>query len=367
LPGGARGDGPPPVDEHPTPGHDRVDGRSTDRAWDKAGRGRILGAIVAVSGILASGCGSAVNNGPVDASSGADGSGGATAHGSSNDGVLPACVWPGSLNPTDASDGRCVANQAYLSCRYSNGATEICLSDNLTQCPGPWQSANGTFVCQDQCEPGEYATTCGWAGVGGTPEPTPPPPPASCRFLAGAEGVSFGCCPCISDGGASDGGPVNRAGGASDAGYPPCIGGTCGPNLVCEYPIADGCSAKGICVPQRGCGGSGKQPTCCGCDGGGVLGTCDLPGYVTGSVQSFFAIDGGGSWSAACVPCGAGGPCICSDAGSFPDHVERSGPNGRAAEQLSRNEPREEPADGFVGDPNAPARSTCDGTRGLLT
>ena len=105
---------------------------STDRAGDKAGRGRILGTIVAVS-ILASGCGSAVNNGPVDASSGADGSGGATAHGSSNDGALPACVWPDSLNPTDASDGRCVANQAYLSCRYPNGATEICVSDNLTQ------------------------------------------------------------------------------------------------------------------------------------------------------------------------------------------------------------------------------------------
>ncbi len=70
----------------------------------------------------------------------------------------------------------------------------------------------------------------------------------------------------------------------------------------------------------EGCGGAGRQPTYCGCDGGGVLGTCDLPGYVTGPVQSLCAIDGGGSWSAACVPCGAGGPCICSDAGSFfPD------------------------------------------------
>ena len=134
-----------------------------------------------------------------------------------------------------------------------------------------------------------------------------------CAIVALSGVLASGCGSAVSNG------LVDASSGAdsSDASYAPCNDGRCGPNLVCEYPIADGCYAKGLCVPERGCGGAAKQPTYCGCDGGGVLGTCDLPGYVTGPVQSLFAIDGGSSWSAACMPCDAGGPCICSDAGSL--------------------------------------------------
>ena len=85
-------------------------------------------------------------------------------------------------------------------------------------------------------------------------------------------------------------------GGALDASYPPCTDGLCGPGFVCEYPMADGCNATGVCVPFMSCGGAGKQPTYCGCDGGGVLGTCDVPGYVAGPVQSFFSVDSG-TWT----------------------------------------------------------------------
>lgn len=102
---------------------------------------------------------------------------------------------------------------------------------------------------------------------------------------------------------------------APDAEYPPCTNRTCGPNLVCEYAMSDGCSAQGICVPFKSCGGAGFQPTYCGCDGRGVAMSCDHPGYVMAPVQSFWAVDGGGNWSAACLPCDAGGPCFCADGG----------------------------------------------------
>jgi hypothetical protein len=108
-------------------------------------------------------------------------------------------------------------------------------------------------------------------------------------------------------------------GGKSGGTHSPCAHGACGPNLVCEYPVAAGCSAEGVCVPFTPCGGAGKQPTYCGCDGGGVLGTCDVPGYVTGPVQSVFTVDGGAT---GCVPCHSGGPCRCADpsavCGSLP-------------------------------------------------
>jgi hypothetical protein len=299
------------VDVRAPPGHDQVPmAASTDRGWDKAGRGRILGALVAVSGALASGCGSAVSSGLVDASSGADGGDATAAHGSSDDGALPACTWPASLD--DAAPRPCSAARAYVTCQYPGGAGSDCMSNDPTTCPG----APGAS-CTDLCHADEYAVGCG--GIGPAPSP---PIPAGCRSLpSGPGGGTTGCCPCGGTGGSvGDGGAVNRDAGVSDAGYEPCNDGACGPTFVCEYPIADGCYAKGICVPQRGCGGAGKQPTYCGCDGGGVLGTCDLRGYVTGPVQSLFAIDGGGSWSAACVPCGAGGPCACSDAGPWcPD------------------------------------------------
>jgi hypothetical protein len=110
---------------------------------------------------------------------------------------------------------------------------------------------------------------------------------------------------------ANDASADARSDGAVEGGEP-CTEGTCGTDLVCEYPMADGCSARGVCVPMKSCGGAGRQPTYCGCDGGSVLGTCDLRGYVTGPVQSFLALDGGSSWS--CKPCDAGGTCAATTA-----------------------------------------------------
>jgi hypothetical protein len=187
---------------------------------------RPLGGVVALCSVLVASCkGNIAANAPPDASGRADDSGGTAADGSSGGpsvdgsgvpGLATAAdsggCWPASLDATDAADGRCVAGRAYLSC-MSNSATELCVSDDPTQCPGPAQPGNGTFACHNQCAPYEYAITCGQGGFGGTPEPTPPPPPASCRFLAAVEGVSFGCCPCDTPGGVSDSGSV-----ADDAG-----------------------------------------------------------------------------------------------------------------------------------------------------
>ncbi len=214
---------------------------STDRAGDKAARGRILGAIVAVSGILASGCGSAASNGPVDASSGADGSGGTTAHGSSNEGALPACTWPASLD--DAAPRQCSAARAYVACQYPGGGSD-CMSNDPTACPG----APGAS-CTDLCAADEYAVGCG--GVGPAPSP---PIPAGCRSLpSGPGGGTVGCCPCGGTwGSVSDGGALNQDADVSDAGYALCTGDTWGPNLVCEYPIVDGCSAKCRSPPPWG-------------------------------------------------------------------------------------------------------------------
>src|SRR5581483_1601414 len=97
---------------------------STDRACDKARRSGILGAIVALSGVLASGCGSAVSNGLVDASSGADGSDGTAAQ------ALPACTWPASLD--DAAPRQCSAARAYVTCQYPGGASSACMRSDPT-------------------------------------------------------------------------------------------------------------------------------------------------------------------------------------------------------------------------------------------
>jgi hypothetical protein len=64
------------------------------------------------------------------------------------------------------------------------------------------------------------------------------------------------------------------------AGQPCRSDGDCGPNYACAYAIVLSCTAAGVCVRVTPCGGSGKQPTYCGCDGGGFVRSCGLPsGY----------------------------------------------------------------------------------------
>ena len=113
---------------------------------------------------------------------------------------LPACSWPASLDPSDAgSRGQCVAGRAYLSCAGSNGGGEDCLSDDLTQCPGPNATPGVTYSnCKDLCDEDEYAAICGTVG--------PPPadasmaamqPPSGCRMVAANPGGAEPyCCPC---------------------------------------------------------------------------------------------------------------------------------------------------------------------------
>src|SRR4030081_3933934 len=80
--------------------------------------------------------------------------------------ALPACTWPASLDPSDASDGRCVAARAYLTCTAPGGGGAACISNDLTQCPG---SAGET--CEDQCHADEYGAACGKVGPGSSPAP----------------------------------------------------------------------------------------------------------------------------------------------------------------------------------------------------
>jgi hypothetical protein len=105
------------------------------------------------------------------------------------------CAWPASFDSADSSVGQCVAAQAYLSCRGSNGGGLDCLSNNLTECPGPNFTPGVSYSnCENQCHSDEYALACGSAG----PRPWPQPP-AVCRSLpSGPGGGSISCCPCDS-------------------------------------------------------------------------------------------------------------------------------------------------------------------------
>jgi hypothetical protein len=80
----------------------------------------------------------------------------------------------------------------------------------------------------------------------------------------------------------------------------------CGPNYACAYPSDGSCSAAGVCVPVTPCGGNGKQPTYCGCDGGSFLRRCDLPG----------------GYSQAPVFASAYPPCSTWDAGTTSDTTD---------------------------------------------
>jgi hypothetical protein len=105
---------------------------------------------------------------------------------------LPACRWPASLDAADAGTGACRPARAFLSCAADNGTTELCLSNDPTQCPGPNAQPGVTYTCHDQCEANEYGLACGAIGVGLTG-----PPPEGCRSVNPTPGgVDFYCCPC---------------------------------------------------------------------------------------------------------------------------------------------------------------------------
>jgi hypothetical protein len=105
--------------------------------------------------------------------------------------------------------------------------------------------------------------------------------------------LAFACNSSSGDG-SSGGGDA----GAEAAYYPSCDGG-CVPDAACAYPISASCGALGVCVPVAPCGGCGRQPTYCGCDGRGVVQSGDIPA----------------GYSPAPVVQGAYPPCIDLDAG----------------------------------------------------
>jgi hypothetical protein len=107
--------------------------------------------------------------------------------GSGGAGGLPACTWPASLDPTDASGGKCTAARAYLVCADPSGGQVGCISDDPTRCPG-----TAGYGCKDQCNADEYGAVCGQVGPG--PEEAPP---AGCRLVGPTPaGIAFYCCPC---------------------------------------------------------------------------------------------------------------------------------------------------------------------------
>src|ERR1017187_8197176 len=89
----------------------------------------------------------------------------------SNNGALPACTWPASLDPTDADNGQCTAARTLLGCSGGDsGVQEGCISNDPTQCPaGPVTVPGVSFTCHDQCAPTEYGVVCGSIGPSAQP------------------------------------------------------------------------------------------------------------------------------------------------------------------------------------------------------
>jgi hypothetical protein len=107
-----------------------------------------------------------------------------------------ACPMLASLNSTDAAAVSWGAGRMWLECKYTDGTTEGCISNDATGCPGPVVTGDGDLVgCSDRCAANEYGLSYG--GVG----PSAPPPsidlPAGCgpgMYTPG--GLGFYCCPC---------------------------------------------------------------------------------------------------------------------------------------------------------------------------
>ena len=98
--------------------------------------------------------------------------------------ALPACYW-------DASWGECNSARLLLSCRGPDDVVTTCLSDDPSGCPAPTPT-DPSAVCENQCEPREYAVWCGGVGPG-----SGVPLPSDCRSLGALpSGSTLGCCPC---------------------------------------------------------------------------------------------------------------------------------------------------------------------------
>lgn len=91
-----------------------------------------------------------------------------------------------------ASRDSCSSAAAYLMCQYPGGVSALCLTDAST-CEAI-DLAGAPSSCQNQCQPNEYAVTCGYPG----PNPGNARPPEGCKPLAPtpAGPLSY-CCPCL--------------------------------------------------------------------------------------------------------------------------------------------------------------------------
>jgi hypothetical protein len=104
-----------------------------------------------------------------------------------------ACPMLASLNSTDATQVNYSAARALVQCTDTGGTSSVCVSNDITTCPG---SALGAGVsCRDLCAANQYGLAYG--GVGPLAAPPSIEPPAGCgpgMYTPG--GVAFYCCPC---------------------------------------------------------------------------------------------------------------------------------------------------------------------------
>jgi hypothetical protein len=107
---------------------------------------------------------------------------------------LPACTFATGLADVGAgASNECSAARAYVTCKFSNGDGEGCLSDDPAQCPGAGPVGATGPSCQDACTSGEYGVACGGPGPSSQAQP-----PTGCRTIGITPGgTEFFCCPCL--------------------------------------------------------------------------------------------------------------------------------------------------------------------------
>jgi len=134
----------------------------------------------------------------------AAGSGGAATSGSAAGSGGPAagalavptqCKRAEGLDGPGAPRDSCLSKRALVRCMLPNDVTQTCLSDDPTRCPSDDGVATAAASsCTNQCEPNEYAVSCG--GVG--PNIGSASPPAGCRSMGRTPGgPAPSCCPCL--------------------------------------------------------------------------------------------------------------------------------------------------------------------------
>jgi hypothetical protein len=178
----------------------------------------------------------------------------------SSSSVSPCCIGGMcELCPAPVSSVTCALGAACSSTDLCMGGIAGCTSN--CQClNGTWQAPCPTDLPQtgSACTP--EGAECGYATSTNTCGAD------NCYCQSGTWSCEPSCIILMEDAGADAAGLVCR----SDS--------DCRPNYACAYPVNESCAAAGVCVPVTACGGAGKQPTYCGCDGGGFVRRCDLPG-----------------------------------------------------------------------------------------